>query len=990
MSLQQPFGQEFTPSAITLQDPPPFNTPMGSSRKGVRTLSDDDNNSDMPKMSARSARRFKRNARREAEAGLPQRSKSKVSSEMQVMTPGSSSHLDQSATFFEAHRPFRLQPGVRVVVVEENAESDMLNQADSVPDGVRILTGTIVDGPYKSHDTLSTVVEIALDDGHQHHQHQVAGHKIIVAVEKLIPEATPFASLGEVYSQYVHIDAETASAVGGEPRGSLVRSIPQYGPIHISDARNSVHDSLDNHASCGPTLSQLRERDDQLRAFELERSQEHLAEWVSSGIGVRGNPASAAGEWVELPLTLLQSFYKAGMPLSMASTAEMARATPMIATNNEGSSGAEFLKRISARLMSSIRLSISWCRCFRRDSAAPLWNAALLADVPRPVRVAPAGAEIRCSAWHPARHRLAVAVSDRSVYIHVPTVRLASGSKSEEELRGGWLPCVLRHQFQREISCMEWQPLSGNGLAVGCESGICFWRLENTDMNQKGTQVDQGGRRSDGASTHGGFAWCEFLCADDIHHTPVNTLSWSPDGRLLASGSVCSDQVLVWDMVTGIPTPITAVATVGVSLVKWSPGKGHYLFAGTLSKVIRVWETKTWTGERWTIPEGSCQTACWNPTGKMLMLGVAGSPHLWTFSFHHSPPDIFGTLADTRLDVSNIWGEGHVGSDSSDSDDPEHASSIGRNFPGAAVISRKKRVAKRQPQKDDETFEKVRTPRSIRKKRRNRSKLCVREIAWSKDSYGQRIAVTVNLKGAQMPRYHKPSRTRSRRHRKVVNESKGADLKKSRKKGRRHSKSPKRRHNQNDKLVKASVLAGQEVDEGVEATGMPPPLGHEEQVTGAEILPRGDNPGDGEEEEEIKAHDSADKRMDSQQWEMSEFGSRALRPGEDLILIYSVQIQPALRLTPRGFLRGPPGACKPFSLNFWPGCTTGALLSACWLNGEVTVYPLLFRTERNLLRTLNGQDLGYRERPDEYDDEEAMEKERLAAESQLVLDRTDW
>ena len=108
--------------------------------------------------------------------------------------------------------------------------------------------------------------------------------------------------------------------------------------------------------------------------------------------------------------------------------------------------------------------------------------------------------------------------------------------------------------------------------------------------------------------------------------------------------------------------------------MKWSPGKGHYLFAATLSKVVRVWETKTWTGERWSIPEGPCQSACWNPSGKLLMVSVAGSSELWTFAFHHAPPDIFGTLADIRLNVANIWSEdGSTGAndESSDCDGPE-------------------------------------------------------------------------------------------------------------------------------------------------------------------------------------------------------------------------------------------------------------------------------------------------------------------------------
>ena len=38
----------------------------------------------------------------------------------------------------------------------------------------------------------------------------------------------------------------------------------------------------------------------------------------------------------------------------------------------------------------------------------------------------------------------------------------------------GWLPFKLRHQWQHDIQCLEWQPLSGTGLAVGCSDGVCF------------------------------------------------------------------------------------------------------------------------------------------------------------------------------------------------------------------------------------------------------------------------------------------------------------------------------------------------------------------------------------------------------------------------------------------------------------------------------------------------------------------------------------
>lgn len=450
----------------------------------------------------------------------------------------------------------------------------------------------------------------------------------------------------------------------------------------------------------------------------------------------------------------------------------------------------------------------------------------------------------------------------------------------------GWLPFKLRHQWQHDIQCLEWQPLSGTGLAVGCSDGVCFWRLvENGTVSEASESNNTNTVRRGGGigSTH---AWCEFLRCEG--HAPVNTLSWSPDGRLLATGSVSSDHILIWDVALGTSTPIVAVNSCGVSLVRWAPS-GHYLFAATLSKVVRVWETKTWTGERWTIPTGPCQSACWNPTGTLLLAAVAGSSELWTFAFHHKPPEIFGTLADLRLDVGHIWGE-HV------SDDDEEEEEVVVAEGGRAGASR---VGARR-------------------------KFCIREVAWSKDPFGARLAVTVNVRGGHI---------------------------------RKGKERRERRQN-----VEGGMEGGMEG--GVEA-GVEGGVG-EEGEEGEDEIP----------EEKIEPNPSMVH----------------LRDGEELILIYSVQIQPSLRFTPRGFLRGPGNGVKPYHLHFWEACDTGALLSACWLNGEVTMHPLLYDTKRHQYSSLDGRDEGddFDTTFDEFDDDVAMDLERRDVHNQQRAFRRDW
>ena len=163
-------GKDGTPRPFKLQSPPPHvSLPGQPGGDGFR----EEDYADMPRMSARSARRSRRNARSGA-GGTPGGSSLSSANARNAAafappatpeigrTPGGGdfSPLDETrggdlpASFFEAHRPFRLQPGVRVVVITENAHSvEAFDQADGAAVGVLILTGTVIEGPTRSTST---------------------------------------------------------------------------------------------------------------------------------------------------------------------------------------------------------------------------------------------------------------------------------------------------------------------------------------------------------------------------------------------------------------------------------------------------------------------------------------------------------------------------------------------------------------------------------------------------------------------------------------------------------------------------------------------------------------------------------------------------------------------------------------------------------------------------------------------------------------------
>ena len=83
--------------------------------------------------------------------------------------------------------------------------------------------------------------------------------------------------------------------------------------------------------------------------------------------------------------------------------------------------------------------------------------------------------------------------------------------------RTQWLPLRLSHEFQTNIKCLEWQPMSGSRLAIGCENGICLWRIVVTDGNNSNERQRDRGK-----------AWMR-LYATSKHHDIVS-ISWCPRG----------------------------------------------------------------------------------------------------------------------------------------------------------------------------------------------------------------------------------------------------------------------------------------------------------------------------------------------------------------------------------------------------------------------------------------------------------------------------
>jgi aladin len=138
---------------------------------------------------------------------------------------------------------------------------------------------------------------------------------------------------------------------------------------------------------------------------------------------------------------------------------------------------------------------------------------------------------------------------------------------------------VLKDKRQYCISCLEWAPLSNNLLAVGVTGGVIIWHI---DLNTRPVS-------------------CFISC---FPGRPIVSLSWSPQGNLLACGTPTDSTLMIWNVTLQTCTRLKRNYGGGVSHVSWSPDGGRLLVS--YQKMFRVWETTHWTCDRWTQLAGRC------------------------------------------------------------------------------------------------------------------------------------------------------------------------------------------------------------------------------------------------------------------------------------------------------------------------------------------------------------------------------------------------
>lgn len=235
--------------------------------------------------------------------------------------------------------------------------------------------------------------------------------------------------------------------------------------------------------------------------------------------------------------------------------------------------------------------------------------------------------------WHQHKHIIAFISGPSQVMVH------------DYEDSEGKDPCILTNESQRYVKVLEWRPNSGRVLSVACKGGICIWAASfpgNAASVRPGA-VSFLGTNSRGSGVR--YILVDFLRSPNDEQ--ISALSWSPDGRYLASASYESSSFTVWDVAQGVGTPIRR-GLGGISMMKWSP-TGDYFFAAKFDGTFYLWETNTWTSEPWSSTSGFVTGAAWDPDGRMILIAFSGSSTLGSVHFASKPPSLDAHLLPVDL-----------------------------------------------------------------------------------------------------------------------------------------------------------------------------------------------------------------------------------------------------------------------------------------------------------------------------------------------------
>lgn len=291
------------------------------------------------------------------------------------------------------------------------------------------------------------------------------------------------------------------------------------------------------------------------------------------------------------------------------------------------------------------------------------------------------GAIIRAFAWHPNQDRCALAISNDYVYVYQGPTRIR----------------VLRHNLQRKITDLAWQPSDKEVLVVATQTSLLFWRVSENPNGLMG--LDDNSRRNfaslaprlqliqrqrenikstndphpaaslvNGPSTPSNTD--NFKIIHKLLPAPIISIQFDKTGDRVIACSPNSSRIAMVNVTKLLNLKSTEKCDIcieyigqfgqGITRLLHSPLRNR-LAASTTSVNFKVFETFKWTCNKWTLSQDIIQDMVWSgPQGRMLLIAYRNQPVLYALPFldDSQPGDVGGNQSLTRaLDLTATTSE---------------------------------------------------------------------------------------------------------------------------------------------------------------------------------------------------------------------------------------------------------------------------------------------------------------------------------------------
>jgi len=248
---------------------------------------------------------------------------------------------------------------------------------------------------------------------------------------------------------------------------------------------------------------------------------------------------------------------------------------------------------------------------------------------------------IRHIAWHPKKHKVALALSNDNVYIYSSNL----------------ITPLLKHPLQKKITDMKWSPMNENQLTIACAHCIIKW---NIDPNEKSVRLP--------------IKHAEIL--KDDFQLPITCFDYTSNGKYLLVSSPSSSKIQWINQIKNQPTQqqltnrsslndilhhqkvntkqqtdnnvhnndeqnvrnlrvFGTTLTFTITFFFLSPDNTR-IAVGSTEFGIRIYETENFTWKNWGKDlKAIAKCACWNNSnGRILLFTMRTIPKVYAVIFY--------------------------------------------------------------------------------------------------------------------------------------------------------------------------------------------------------------------------------------------------------------------------------------------------------------------------------------------------------------------